>query len=197
MRELAMMRMICDTNYILDREDRTSPEARRTGDDPRGSACADPEVKVISSPNGNGCSCWCANFASGCASVTRGTPAACRSSGAAAEIQCSRTTRMPRLSQHRLRRHGTEPAKRQRRHQLRPALESRETRAAHRAGLAQTSDAGVTVMNLIAKTPSSIGCSARWPQNGAGRRRSRPDRRPEGNQAARAAGKPFSVSWSK
>jgi SNF2 family DNA or RNA helicase len=31
MRELAMMRMICDTNYILDREDRTSPKVEELG----------------------------------------------------------------------------------------------------------------------------------------------------------------------
>jgi SNF2 family DNA or RNA helicase len=46
MRELAMMRMICDTNYILDREDRTSPkieELERILE-----AClAETEVKVV------------------------------------------------------------------------------------------------------------------------------------------------------
>jgi SNF2 family DNA or RNA helicase len=46
MRELAMMRMICDTNYILDREDRTSPkieELERILE-----ACmAEAEVKVV------------------------------------------------------------------------------------------------------------------------------------------------------
>ena len=46
MRELAMMRMICDTNYILDREDRTSPkveELKRILEE----CLTEAEVKVV------------------------------------------------------------------------------------------------------------------------------------------------------
>ncbi len=46
MRELAMMRMICDTNYILDAEDRICPKLAEM-ETVLDECCADPEVKVI------------------------------------------------------------------------------------------------------------------------------------------------------
>ena len=46
MRELAMMRMICDTNYILDREDRTSPKIEEL-ESILQTCLTEPEVKVV------------------------------------------------------------------------------------------------------------------------------------------------------
>jgi len=46
MRELAMMRMICDTNYILDAEDRVCPKLAEM-ETVLDECCADPDVKVI------------------------------------------------------------------------------------------------------------------------------------------------------
>ncbi|HZC58723.1 MAG TPA: DEAD/DEAH box helicase, partial [Chthoniobacterales bacterium] len=46
MRELAMMRMICDTNYILDRNDRTSPKIEEL-ESILQTCLAEPEVKVL------------------------------------------------------------------------------------------------------------------------------------------------------
>jgi hypothetical protein len=46
MRELAMMRMICDTNYILDPEDRTSPKIEEL-ETILQSCLSEPEVKVV------------------------------------------------------------------------------------------------------------------------------------------------------
>ena len=46
MRELAMMRMICDTNYILDPEDRICPKLAEM-ETVLDECCADPDVKVI------------------------------------------------------------------------------------------------------------------------------------------------------
>jgi hypothetical protein len=46
MRELAMMRMICDTNYILDPQDRTCPKLAEI-ESVLEKCCADAEVKVI------------------------------------------------------------------------------------------------------------------------------------------------------
>src|SRR5271157_5657594 len=46
MRELAMMRMICDTNYILDHEDRTSPKIDEL-ESILQSCFSEPEVKVV------------------------------------------------------------------------------------------------------------------------------------------------------
>ena len=46
MRELAMLRMICDTTYILDREDRTSPKIEELGRILE-ECLAEAEVKVV------------------------------------------------------------------------------------------------------------------------------------------------------
>ena len=46
MRELAMMRMICDTTYILDPDDRTCPKLRELESIFDG-LCSDPEVKIV------------------------------------------------------------------------------------------------------------------------------------------------------
>ncbi len=46
MRELAMLRMICDTNYILDHEDRTSPKIDEL-ESILQSCLSEPEVKVV------------------------------------------------------------------------------------------------------------------------------------------------------
>jgi hypothetical protein len=46
MRELAMMRMVCDTTYILDPEDRTCPKLKELESIFDG-LCADPEVKIV------------------------------------------------------------------------------------------------------------------------------------------------------
>ena len=62
-RELAMMRMVCDTNYILDPERPHLPETGRTGKTPRG-VPRESTPRSSSSPNGSGCWNWCATCAS-------------------------------------------------------------------------------------------------------------------------------------
>ena len=46
MRELAMMRMICDTPYILDPDDRTCPKLKEL-ENIFDESCSDPEVKIV------------------------------------------------------------------------------------------------------------------------------------------------------
>ena len=140
MRELAMMRMVCDTNYILDPDDRACPklgELEKILEE-----CRENDAKVIVFSE------WermlelvrdlCEQLDLGFAWHT-GTRAAAPP---------------PRGDQRVQERPGTaaffsaptaaapaQPAKRQRRHQLRPALESGQARTAHRPRLAQAPDA--------------------------------------------------------
>ena len=63
MRDLGMMRMICDTNYILDPDDRDCPSStnwRRSSTN----AATIPTSRSSSFPSGNGCSNWSATCAS-------------------------------------------------------------------------------------------------------------------------------------
>jgi hypothetical protein len=46
MRELAMMRMLCDTTYILDPEDRTCPKLKEL-ENVIDEACSDPDTKIV------------------------------------------------------------------------------------------------------------------------------------------------------
>ena len=92
LRELAMMRMICDTNFILGPEDRSCPkltELKTVLEE-----CRDnPEVKVLIFSEWEKCSSWRARFARAWAWAARGTPAACRSSAGAGRSTASRPTR--------------------------------------------------------------------------------------------------------
>jgi hypothetical protein len=74
------MRMICDTNYILDREDRTSPKIDELESVLQ--SCQSRKSKSCSFPNGNECSNSLGTSCSACASGTPGTRAMCRRSGA-------------------------------------------------------------------------------------------------------------------
>ena len=59
-----MMRMVCDTNYILNPEHRACPKLAEL--EKLLEECRDnPTSKSSSSPNGSGCSNWCASCATG------------------------------------------------------------------------------------------------------------------------------------
>ena len=138
MRHLNMMRMVCDTNYILNPEHRACPKIKEL--EKILEECRDnPDVKVIIFSE------WermlelardlCQRLELGFAWHTGTVPQKRRR----AEINVFKSDpQLPRLPQHRFRRGGPESAKRQRRHQLRPALESGQAGATHRARLAQT-----------------------------------------------------------
>ena len=200
LRHLAMMRMICDTNYILDPDQRACPKLAEL--EKILEECRDnDDVKVIVFSE------WERML-----ELVRGlcAPAQARLRLAhrhrAAEAPPRRDQRLqerpelPRLPQHRFRRDRPEPAERQRRHQLRPAVEPGQARTAHRPRLAQAPDPRRHRHQPgLRKHHRAPHAGHALQQAGAGRRRARPQRRPQGDQAPeRPAGLPGQApaNWS-
>ena len=140
-RELAMMRMICDTNFILDQTDRTCPKLGGTGKDPGGvprqQGCQGDRVFGMGAHAGAGEGTVRTHENRLCLAHRVGAAATAPGRDPAVQEQSG----VPRLPEHRFGEHGAEPAERERRGQLRPAVESGAPGTAHRARLAQTPDA--------------------------------------------------------
>ncbi len=117
--ELGIMRMLCDTPYILDKSPHPdqSHHLFRMGAHARTRARPPPQKTHR---------LRMAHRRRSPAKTTRRNP------------PLQRRPALPRLPQHRLRRRRPEPPKRKHRHQLRPPLEPSKTRTTHRPRLAQT-----------------------------------------------------------
>ena len=179
MRELAMMRMICDTNYILDPDERTCPKLANWRRSSR-SAARTATSRSSSSPSGSACSSWCATFASAASSVRLHTGSVPQTAPPRRDPALQERPGLPRVPEHRLRRHRAQPAERQRRHQLRSPLEPGEARAAHRPRLAQAPDkAGHRHPSRLGRDHRAANDRDAQDKTGASRRRPRPARRSE------------------
>jgi hypothetical protein len=141
LRALSMMRMVCDTNYILDPKDKTCPklsELEKILEECRENS--DVKVLIFSE--------WarmielvrglCEKLGIGYAIHTGSIPQA--AAQARGDLALQERPRLPYFSQHRFRQHRTESAERERGDQLRFTLESGQAGAANRARLAQTPD---------------------------------------------------------
>ncbi len=196
LRHLNMMRMVCDTNYILNPEHRACPKIKEL--EKILEECRDnPDVKVIIFSE------WermlelardlCRRLELGFAWHTGTVPQKRRR----AEINLFKSDpALPGLPQHRFRRGGSEFAKRQRGHQLRLALESGQAGAAHRARLAQTPDPPRhRHQPHFRKHHRAPHARNPLQQAGAVRRRAGSQGRPRRNQAAqRTAGLPVQAA---
>ena len=189
-RELAMMRMICDTNFILDPDDRTCPKLAEI--EKLLEECGENDTKVIIFSE------WekmlqlvrglCDERGLGYAWHTGSVPA---TAPPRRNQRVQGRSPLPRLSQHRRRRDRPEPPERQRGHQLRPAVEPGQAGTAHRPRLAQTADPARDRHQFdFRKHHRAPDARNARPEIKRGRQRAGPARQGEGNQTAqRTAGR--------